>query len=157
MAADLSALNEDLTAPSGLIVERVRDMGALRQWADTSATGFAFPETSVDTWFDVFAGLGFELPLRNYLGVLNGKPVATSQLFLAAGVSGIYVVVTLPEARRQGIGTAMTLAPLREARALGYRIGVLHAGRMALGVYRRIGFREYCKMSRYVWADEMGQ
>jgi ribosomal protein S18 acetylase RimI-like enzyme len=157
MAADLSALNEHLTAPSGLEIERVGDMETLRQWAYASIIGSGLPETSVDTWFDIFAGLGFELPLRNYLGILDGEPVATSQLLIAAGVAGIYVVVTLPEARRQGIGTAMTLAPLREARALGYRIGILHASSMALGMYRRIGFREYCKMSRYVWADETSQ
>jgi GNAT superfamily N-acetyltransferase len=157
MAVDLSALNEDLTTPCGLTIEHVGDREALRQWAHTSIIGSGLPETSVDTWFDVFAGLGFELPLRNYVGVLNGEPVATSELFVAAGVAGIYVVATRPEARRQGIGTAMTLAPLREARALGYRIGILHASPMGLGVYRRLGFREYCRMSHYVWAGETSQ
>ena len=70
---------------------------------------------------------------------------------------GIYVVATIPEARRQGIGTALTLAPLREARAMGYRIGILHASQMGLRVYRRLGFQEYCKMSCYEWAGETSQ
>jgi GNAT superfamily N-acetyltransferase len=157
MAADLSALNEDLTAPSGLAIEHVRDTETLRMWAYASIIGCGLPETSVATWFDAFAGLGFDLPLRNYIGILDGEPVATSQLFVSAGVAGIYVVATLPEARRQGIGTAMTFAPLREARALGYRIGILHASRMGLGVYRRLGFQEYCKMSRYTWTDQTSQ
>jgi GNAT superfamily N-acetyltransferase len=157
MAVDLSALNEGLTTPPGLTIEHVGDTGALRKWAYASIVGFGFPETGVETWFDVFAGLGFELPLRSYVGVLNGEPVATSQLFVAAGVAGIYVVATLPAARRQGIGTAITLAPLREARALGYRVGILHASPMGLGVYRRLGFREYCRMSHYEWAGEMSQ
>ena len=51
-------------------------------------------------------------------------------------------------------GTTLTLAPLREARAMGYRIGLLDSSNMGLGVYRRLGFQEYCKMSYYVWSGE---
>lgn len=157
MAADLAALNEELTTPAGLTIEHVTDTETLRAWAYASVVGFGYPETAVERWLDVFTSLGFELPLRSYVGILDGEPVATSQLFLAAGVAGIYVVVTLPAARRQGIGAAMTLAPLREARARGYRIAILHASPLGLGVYRRLGFREYCRMGHYAWAEETGE
>jgi GNAT superfamily N-acetyltransferase len=149
MAVDLLGLNEDLPTPAGLTIEPVEDSEALKNWARTSIIGFGLPETDVDPWFVLLAGLGFELPLRKYLGILNGEPVATSELFLGAGVAGIYVVATLPDARRQGIGAATTLAPLRDARAMGFRVGILHASPMGLGVYRRLGFQEYCRMSRY--------
>jgi GNAT superfamily N-acetyltransferase len=154
MAVDLMGLNEGLPTPAGLTIEHVEGTETLRKWAYASITGFGHPETDVKTWFDVFTGLGFDLPLRNYVGILSGEPVATSELFLAAGVVGIYVVATVPEARRQGIGAALTLAPLREARAMGYRIGILHSSPMGVGVYRQLGFQEYCTMSHYVWASE---
>jgi ribosomal protein S18 acetylase RimI-like enzyme len=157
MTVDLLELNEDLPTPSGLMVAHVGDAETLRKWAYASIIGFELPETSVNIWFDLFTGLGFDLPLRNYVGILNGEPVATSELFLAAGVAGIYVVATIPEARRQGIGAALTLAPLREARAMGYRIGILHSSPIGVGVYRRLGFQEYCKMSRYTYAGETSQ
>jgi GNAT superfamily N-acetyltransferase len=157
MAVDLLALNEDLTTPSNLTIQHVDDTEALEKWAYASLIGFEHPGTEVNTWFDIFTDLGFDLPLSNYVGILNGEPVGTSELFLAAGVAGIYVVATVPDARRRGIGAVLTLAALREARAMGYRIGILHSSPMGLGVYRRLGFQEYCKMSHYVWASEAGQ
>jgi GNAT superfamily N-acetyltransferase len=154
MAVDLLALNEDVTAPSGLTIEHVGDAGTLEKWVHAATMGFGLPDTSESACFDLFLGLGFDLPLRNYLGLLNGGPVATAQLFLAAGVAGIYWVATVSEARRRGVGAAMTLAPLCEARAMGYRIGILQASPMGLEVYRRLGFQEYCKMGHYVWVGE---
>ncbi len=154
MAVDLLALNEDITAPSNLRIKHVRDAGTLKQWVSTLVSGFGLPDISEGVFFDLFIGLGFDLPLRNYVGFLNGEPIATAELFLGAGVAGIYAVVTVPKARRQGIGAALTLAPLREARAMGYRIGILDSSEMGLGVYRRLGFQEYCKMSHYVWSRE---
>jgi GNAT superfamily N-acetyltransferase len=149
MAVDLLELNEDLPVPAALTIEPVKDAEALKRWALASIIGFGLSEMYVDAWFDLLTGLGFDLPLCNYLGILGGKPVATSQLFLGAGVAGVYVVATIPDAQRQGIGAAMTLVPLRDARAMGFRIGILHSSPMGLGVYRRLGFREYCKMSHY--------
>ena len=157
MAVDLLALNEDIRAPSDLRIKHVGDAGTLKQWGSTLISGFELPEGSEGAFFDLFIGLGFDLPLRNYLGSLNGEPVATAELFLGAGVAGIYGVATVPKARRQGIGAALTLAPLREARAMGYRIGILHSSEMGLGVYRQLGFQEYCEMSHYLWAGETSQ
>ena len=152
MAVDLPAL-EEWPTPAGLAIEQVRDREMLERWTYAAFTGLGLPGASMGHGVDLFAGLGFDLPLRSYLGTLDGEAVATSQLFLGAGVAGIYIVATVPEARRLGIGTALTLAPLREARAMGYRIGILHASPMGFGMYRRLGFREYCRMSNYQIQD----
>jgi GNAT superfamily N-acetyltransferase len=120
----------------------------------TAVAGFGLPDASESQCYDLFVGLGYDLPLRNYIGYLHGKPVATAELFLGAGVAGIYWVATVPEARRQGIGAAMTHAALREARELGVRIGILHASELGEEVYRRLGFVEHCRMSHYIWVSE---
>jgi GNAT superfamily N-acetyltransferase len=159
MAADLLALNEGLPAPPDLTVEQVADVETLKQFCHVFKVGFGWPDFVEDAWLDLFAsvGLGAQSPMRHYLGRLKGVPVATMSSFLGAGVAGIYCVATVPDARRQGIGTAMTLAVLREARALGYRVGILEASEMGFSVYHKVGFREYCKQGHYEYTSEPGQ
>ena len=59
-----------------------------------------------------------------------------------------------PAARRQGIGTAMTLVPLRDAQALCYRAGVLGASADGLSVYQRLGFKAYSRTAQYRWSPQ---
>ena len=157
MAVELESLNEGLPKPSGLTIELVEDVETLRNWALILVVGFGGTETSdsIRYWFDLESKLGFDRPLKRYryIGYLNGEPVATALIFLGAGVAGIYAVATVPEARRMGIGTEMTLKPLKEARDMGYRVGVLGSSEMGYGVYRRLGFEEYWKMSVYIWKE----
>jgi GNAT superfamily N-acetyltransferase len=153
MAADLGALREDSSPPEGVAIERVRDRRGLDAWAQARALD---PDGELESrWVaDAYEriGLGDDVPWRHYVGRLGGQAVATATLFLGAGVAGLYFVLTAPAARRRGIGGAITLAALREARGLGYRVGVLGASAMGLPIYRRLGFHEYCRLTVYEWA-----
>jgi GNAT superfamily N-acetyltransferase len=156
MAADLRSLRGDLPPLPGLCIEPVTEPGILRQWCHTCVAGFELPTFVSDALFAFFSHLGFDaqFPLRNYIGCLNGTPVATSTLFLGAGVAGIYNVAVVPDARRNGIGAAMTCRLLQDARATGYQVGILHATTMGTSVYRNLGFEEHCKLSQYVRASD---
>jgi len=156
MAVDLLALNEDLPKPSSLKIEHVRDAETLKKFSHAANIGFGMPESVGNAVFDIEVSLGFgrHLPRHHYVGLLKGEPVATSTLFLGTGAAGIYSVATVPEARGQGIGSAMTSAALLEARAMDYRVGVLQASQMGLNMYLRLGFKEYCKVSHYTWASK---
>jgi hypothetical protein len=153
MAADL-ALPIDVPMPGDLTIAPVENKETLKQWAHVVNTGFGLPVWSEPIWSALFADLAFELPLRNYLALLNGQPVGTSQLFLGAGVAGIYNVTCLPEARGRGVGAAITLAPLLEARQLGFHISILQASHLGYNVYRRLGFQDLGKLSHYRWENE---
>ena len=99
MAVDLQALNESLERPSGLRVESVNDAESRRKWSEAVTAAAPMPEFVAKPMFDFFITLGFgkASPVRNYYGRLNGEMVATSSLFLGAGVVGIYNVATLPK------------------------------------------------------------
>jgi GNAT superfamily N-acetyltransferase len=153
MAADLESVPQELPLVAGLRIVRVEDKETLRQWIHVASVGFGVAEPYEEVWYEFFAEAVFEQPFWTYLALLNGRPVATSQLFLSAGVAGIYNVTCLPEARRQGIGTAITQAPLLDARAIGYRIAILQASAEGAKVYPRLGFQDFGGLSVYLWED----
>ncbi len=151
MAIGLSLLTENLPRSPELKIISVEDEHALQEWIHIASRGFQIDEVFEQVWQDLFVGTIFHPQYRTFLAVLDGKPVGTSQLFLSAGVAGIYNVTVLHEARFQGIGSAVTLAPLLLARRLGYRIGILQASRQGYSMYRRIGFQDMGKLSVYLW------
>lgn len=154
MAVDLSLLPEDRPKLPGLRIVPVANGCRLKQWIHTASISFGIDQEFETFWYDFFADVIFEMRFRTYLALLNGEPVGTSQLFLSEGVAGIYNVTCIPEARGQGIGSAITLAPLVEAREIGYRIGVLQASSRGYNVYRSLGFQDFGKLSVYLWENE---
>lgn len=156
MAADLRDLPGSLQSPPNLVVERVTDPETLREWCAAMCSGYEMPAAFGETYYDCVISLGVEpqAPLRHYLGRLDGEPVASATLLLAAGVAGIYDVSTIPAARRQGIGAVMTVQALRDALEHGYPVGILHSSAAGLPMYRRLGFSEYCSIGQYMWANE---
>ncbi len=154
MAADLTALPADVPQAAGLTVRPVEDEAGWREWVHVVRLGFGLPERSEPRLYELYASLGGTAPMQSYLASLNGQPVGTAQLFLAAGVAGIYEVACVPDARRQGIGPAVTWTALRAAQAEGYRIAILQASERGYGVYRRLGLQAYGRLPRYMWASE---
>jgi GNAT superfamily N-acetyltransferase len=155
MAADLVTLPENLPFPNGLEIVPVENGETLQQWIHIASIGFEVPEEYEKVWYDFFVEAVLDLPFRTYLARLNGQPVATSQMFLSAGVAGIYNVTCIPEARGQGIGAAITLAPALAARGMGYRIGILQASDLGARVYHRLGFQDFGKRSIFLWEREV--
>jgi predicted acetyltransferase len=85
-----------------------------------------------------------------YLATIDGTPVGTTIVAFGGGVAGIYAVAVLKGARRRGVGSALTLTALRDARERGYRIATLRASRMGYPMYRRLGFEQHCTIGSWV-------
>lgn len=152
MAVQLENLNERLPLPQGVTIKQTKDDLSLWEWSQTLAAGFEVSPDRIDfminSWHH-FINIANPETCLTYLAYLDGKPVATSLLFLQGGVAGIYAVSTIPEARRKGIGSQVTLHPLLLARSMGYKAGILQASEMGKSVYQALGFKEYCWIQSY--------
>ncbi|MFF0343776.1 GNAT family N-acetyltransferase [Kribbella sp. NPDC004875] len=150
MAVQISALAAPRVVP-GLELQRVTDDAGLADWETTLGQGFGEGEKEARWVASVYRTLGYGDPWRHYVGRLDGSPVGTATVFLGAGVAGVYFVMTVPEARRRGIGAAITDGVLRAAGDVA-EYGVLGSSAAGRSVYERLGFREYCTIDLYEWA-----
>ncbi len=155
MIADLRKMNEGalLQVPGGFTIDEVQDEQSLFDFKRVLIAGYDIPEVMADGWVQAAQRVGIgRTPWRMYLGRLNGEPVATNMILNGAGVAGVYGVATIPSARGRGIGGAITLKPLVDARAEGYNYAVLFSSEMAVHAYERIGFRQCgIRINRYLW------
>lgn len=148
LALDLAALPPGNSSPVGLTIERVEGSVALREWTAVWMDGV--PEPTRRRCRAAYHTLGTAAGAL-YLGRLDGVPVATAKLFYAAGIVSVQHVMTLPSARRRGIGGALVGHALREARDRGYRFAVLTSTPAGLSTYTRLGFREVCRCKSFLW------
>jgi len=142
--------------PPGLRITTVTDTETLWLASQTFTRGFELTPDWDDELYDLQLGQGIDWPFHVYLAWLDGAPVAASVLYLAEGVASIIRLATVPEARRKGLGAAVTAAALREARTLGYRVATLQASRMGATLYRNMGFKYEATTEHFYWSPKTG-
>jgi len=150
MAVDIDSLASTRLS-DGYELARVTGTAQREAWGEVFARGYGLP-ARVGAVFS--AGIDGDArgdaPAQYFWVMKRGVPVATSMVFLHDGVAGIYAVATVAEERGKGIGAHLTAEPLRIARGLGYRVGVLQASEDGHPVYLRIGFRDFGEVPLYV-------
>lgn len=154
MSCDLDRMRTGFPRPSGLVIRPLEDFSIFHQHEHP----FFGPANTVRRR-NLIEGIGFMTrrePERawHFVAFLEGVPVGCATMFLGAGVAGLYHVATVARARRQGIGKAVTLAALEHARGLGCRVSILHASAEGEPIYRRIGYREVCKVAHWYYSKE---
>lgn len=153
MAMDITAFRDDRNIPEGLKIGKVVTVEDMNAWGDVLAESFEIEDREAEKYKKYFTGLGVGngSKLHFFLGKLNGKPVASGCMFKGKEVAGIYWIGTLKEARGQGIGMAMVLHILNEAKNSGYGLCTLIASKMGYPLYKKIGFDGYHTTKVYRW------
>ncbi len=149
MAADFKQLPARMDLPPGL---EIRQVGTPEELADFAAVHAGDPP---DLAVLAFCHSAEPLLLKNdcpnllFVGYVDGRAAAASEVFLEAGAAGIYGVATEREFQRRGIGLAMTWAAADAGRRLGAGIATLQASAAGRGVYARLGFSACCQFVEY--------
>lgn len=144
----LAPVSGERGAIAPLEIRRVADRQTLRQHVEVVAAGF---DWSPDMLSQVFSeALLHNGSWRGYVGYVEGRLVASSQLITTNGVAGIYYVATLDEFRRRGFGEAMTRHALHEGAAAGCTMASLQASPLGQPIYERMGFRQVSYYRTYV-------
>ena len=158
MALDLRELDEAMFHEainySNVTIKQVQTADELQKWSSIVGKCFEFSEDVTKDYNELMSVVLGEENVVNYLAFLDGEPVASSNVIYSAGVAGIYCIGTLSQYRRQRIGTAITMAPLLDARKRGFEISILASSELGLNVYRRIGFKKTCEWRQYIWIPD---
>lgn len=109
-------------------------------------TAFRFP---ADVGLDYFEAMASDWlagdPARLYLarladGPAEAPPAALGALIMGEGLPGVYVMATLPEWGRRGLGKAILTRIMADAAAEGHEWIVLTASRFGFPLYQQFGF-----------------
>jgi GNAT superfamily N-acetyltransferase len=150
MAMALADIDETQATPEGVTVERAQSETELELWGRVFWAAHDLPPWAADSWLEAASRLRFrELPWEHWVATIDGEPAGIGISYTGGGVVGLYGIGTLLAARRRGVGSALTLVPMLAARDEGFHAAILHATPDGERLYPRLGFREYCGISRF--------
>lgn len=158
MWVDLDALPAAPPPPAGVEIRAVESAADVRAMLDLVRWRWNVASRDATRLERIAEAFGFTAPggARCWIAWQDGVPVAKATLNVAGGAAGLYGVATRPEARGRGLAHALTLHVFAAARAQGLRLGVLHATKMARGLYTRLGFRAAAPFRIYADASAGG-
>lgn len=123
----------------GLSIEVVSNVTTLRVYNDTMTSGFGSGPWAQHELLDSRALID-AIGITNYLGRVDGEPVATALLFSCHRIAGLFNISTAPAYRGRGFGAAMTWRAAADGAADGCLGAYLQASEMGAPVYARLGF-----------------
>lgn len=151
MAVDIGRLTPT-ALPPGYDLVRVGTVAESRAWTAVLAEGYPLPPGLAHRFSPEYLGadMAADAPMQYFAVVHAGRAVATSLVYLADGLAGIYCVATLPGERGKGLGAHVTAAALRAAQRIGYRVGILQSSPEGHSIYLRLGFADLGAVPMFV-------
>jgi GNAT superfamily N-acetyltransferase len=150
MARDLTRpLGEAPTLPENSEIVDVTSAEQRREWMNVIAESYALPQGAREQLYESVVSAERANPASwfHFLVYHEGRPVAASTLFVSDRIAGVYLVATTPQSRGKGFGSGVTWYALGQAMKRGCTLAVLQSTSMAIDMYKKLGFNEYCEIS----------
>ena len=125
--------------PAGHEIRRISDQAGMNDHIRAGALGFGMPEDMLraivapDTWQRPGNAV--------YVGYSDDEPVTTGLGFRTGRTIGVYNIATVEQARRQGLGAAITERVATDGAAAGCDVAILQSSPMGRPIYERLGYR----------------
>ncbi len=132
------------SCPEGYTMRAVDMTHEAATWHQAMAEGYGVP-LQVASMFGL-SGLetGSDAVEARYFGVFkDDRMMATSVACMDGELGGVYCVATLAEARKQGLGEAITGLAAQAIQDAGYPMAILQASEMGTSMYTSMGFQTF--------------
>ena len=137
---------QKLTLPKNYQLKIINQEDELKYWLQVVNIALM---TGNQIGKSVFEKLYLQPNFKLYLVTNNEQPVATGLAFFNKNYCGIYMIATLEENRKKGIGTAITQQCINDAIKKGIKNIVLQASPKGESIYQKMGFKNYSEFSIY--------
>ena len=130
--------------PAGLEIVTTTGPATYQAWCQTFLLGFDVPRELRAVMYEMNLRSLRHPQVTGLLGLLDGRPVATTCLYMHGDTAGLYAVSTIPRARRRGVAAALVRRALQLGANQGAQMGVLQTanGGDAERLYRSLGFQD---------------
>ncbi|KAK8029955.1 acyl-CoA N-acyltransferase [Apiospora rasikravindrae] len=137
--------------PEGVVIEPTSSLGIIG-WVSAWAHGA--PECDVLHWTKVYARVATSVyrdQFRMFAARRGNECIGTGYLHCHSGIASIHSLFVHPAHRRRGIGRALALYAVQEARSMGYQVATLTATAPAMDLLKKLGFKEFGAVKLYTW------
>lgn len=154
VAIDISKeLPSGAPSSSDLKIKIVQSESELEKFTVLAGNAFGLTSKAIEQWIPVNKTLMKSSENIHLMAYVNDAPVGTATLSLSPSSAGIWNLSTLPEYRKQGVGSALVRAALVEAKNRQHQhvMAVLMPKGLAWGLLNKLGFEAVCEFPFYVY------
>lgn len=142
MAVNLDGIEMTYKKSDNIKVIEISDTNELRHWVEIVNTAlFEYEIMSFEQFYDIFSLDNTRL----YIALYNDTPVSVCMTINDGETAVLEMVATLKEYRKKGLATTVINKALMDLHKDKIRIVSLRAEPDGINLYKKIGFKEYCK------------